>query len=620
MVRASSRVPEYPHFLPGYSNCLSDILIPHGVYDQSNLQQSDTLVVGVLAMSIAPREMRRQTTILQPLPLEERRKKFATAENAVPVAKPSPQRSADGQICPEVAGELPDSFSQLQHFDTGDETTGVTSSPEFLLDIHDIQKDSLIDAYYTNFHKFHPFLLPRKHFTRLYQDPSRQSTFRPLIAVMRLIGHIYNARGWSIALEDHIKATFSQISPTDPAMVQCRLLYSIALFWYERKADAKSQVDAAIWLATECRLFDQEFASKHEAGDPVLQECWRRTWWMLYIVDAYYAGTLGAMNFKTFAIESTVDLPCEEWEYESGDIPEPKTLDEFDSREFSLDETVFSSFAYLIGAVRCTALAISTVPKAANKDDSLRMIQAADSALTGWLLLLPKTQKQVMSKAGEIDELMFQAHMLIHVATIGLHRPLSDLKFSRAEGISSCAREPPLDTQTPDLVNVHTIRVLRSAEAQIGLLALTAQRFHHTPFSTCMASEGTLALIAACTFRLAGTELTIARGQIRMTIGCLKALGEIWPRTARNVREIQTIANHILGLGSKSTSDSGTRSSDVPDLSGGEGQGSVGSEFEVSSDNMDALPSLAFIDDLCGWYGIGDLDPNLSYDEMNIIE
>jgi hypothetical protein len=136
-----------------------------------------------------------------------------------------------------------------------------------------------------------------------------------------------------------------------------------------------------------------------------------------------------------------------------------------------------------------------------------------------------------------------------------------------------------------------------------------------------MASEGTLALIAACTFRLAGTELTIARGQIRMTIGCLKALGEIWPRTARNVREIQTIANHILGLGSKSTSDSGrTRSSDVPDLSGGEGQGSVGSEFEVSSDNMDALPSLAFIDDLCGWYGIGDLDPNLSYDEMNIIE
>jgi hypothetical protein len=154
---------------------------------------------------------------------------------------------------------------------------------------------------------------------------------------------------------------------------------------------------------------------------------------MLYIVDAYYAGTLGAMNFKTFSIESTVDLPCEEWEYESGVcadrislrthrianplqyIPEPKTLGEFDSREFSLDETVFSSFAYLIGAVRCTALAISTVPKAANKDDSLRMIQAADSALTGWLLLLPKTQKQVMSKAGEIDELIFQAHMLIHV-------------------------------------------------------------------------------------------------------------------------------------------------------------------------------------------------------------
>jgi hypothetical protein len=60
-------------------------------------------------------------------------------------------------------------------------------------------------------------------------------------------------------------------------------------------------------------------------------------------------------------------------------------------------------------------LAIATVPKRAAKEDSMHIIQAADSALDGWLLLLPKGQKQVMSKTGEIDELMFQAHLLIHV-------------------------------------------------------------------------------------------------------------------------------------------------------------------------------------------------------------
>lgn len=96
-------------------------------------------------------------------------------------------------------------------------------------------------------------------------------------------------------------------------------------------------------------------------------------------------------------------------------IPDPKTLQDFDCREFSPEDTVFSSFAYLIGAVKCTALAILSAPKKAVKEDSPHVIQAADSALDGWLLLLPKDGKQVMTKSGEIDELMFQAHLLIHV-------------------------------------------------------------------------------------------------------------------------------------------------------------------------------------------------------------
>lgn len=49
------------------------------------------------------------------------------------------------------------------------------------------------------------------------------------------------------------------------------------------------------------------------------------------------------------------------------------------------------------------------------KEGSPHIIQTADSILNGWLLLLPKDRKQVMNKSGEIDELMFQAHLLIHV-------------------------------------------------------------------------------------------------------------------------------------------------------------------------------------------------------------
>lgn len=97
------------------------------------------------------------------------------------------------------------------------------------------------------------------------------------------------------------------------------------------------------------------------------------------------------------------------------DIPRPKTLDDFDNREFASEEINFSSFAYLIGAVRCAALAVTTMPKLASKEDSPRIIQEADSIIDAWSLLLPPDRTQVMSKTGEIDELLFQAHLLIHV-------------------------------------------------------------------------------------------------------------------------------------------------------------------------------------------------------------
>lgn len=99
----------------------------------------------------------------------------------------------------------------------------------------------------------------------------------------------------------------------------------------------------------------------------------------------------------------------------SQQIPVSKTQEDFDCREFAAEGTSFSSFAYLISAVKCAALAISISPKIAAKEDSAGMIQSADSIIDGWSLLLPKHRKQVMTKTGDIDELMFQAHLLIHV-------------------------------------------------------------------------------------------------------------------------------------------------------------------------------------------------------------
>lgn len=194
-------------------------------------------------------------------------------------------------------------------------------------------------------------------------------------------------------------------------------------------------------------------------------------------------------------------------------------------------------------------------------------------------------------------------------ATIGLHRPLSDLRFNPIENVSSCAREAPTDTPRPDLINVHTRRILKSIDAQIQLLALPVRPFHHTPFSTCMVSEGTLSLLSACKYLLRDKELAIARDQIRLTIGCLKSLGEVWTRTAKNVKEIQTIARHVLVLDKGSTMPG---SSEIPSLTGSDGRASSQST-DVMAQEDDALSALGSLTDICGWINMGS---EFNYDWM----
>ncbi|KAJ5413622.1 hypothetical protein N7509_000249 [Penicillium cosmopolitanum] len=395
--------------------------------------------------------------------LAERRKRIAAAANTTEIEEFSPQYPTDLQLAQGVGlSQFPEAGTFNGHrlldgFRTGDATSGTSSPLATQVSPCSLSNDVLINSYFRNFHTFHPFLPPQNHLMRLYQDQSKQDTLMPLIAIIRLVGYIYSARRWSDLLKDYAESCFSQVSSTDPIMVQCRLLYSVALFWYDYKAEARRQMDQATRLAIDLQMNCQEFSTTQGAGDLILQECWRRTWWTLYILDAYYAGTQGTTNFQVVDIESTVGLPCEEKEYESGDIPEPKTIQDWENREFAPDNFEFSSFAYLIGAVRCTAFAVSMAPKIAMKEDSMLVIQTADSILNGWLLLLPESRKQVMSKTGEVNELLFQANLLIHVTAICLHRPFSNLRFNPVEDVSSCAREPPPDNPRTDLINVHAV-------------------------------------------------------------------------------------------------------------------------------------------------------------------
>lgn len=371
--------------------------------------------------------------------LAERRKRMASGVYTEPVDHSSSERATAVRAEECTTELLPVDVrheSDMVDIDHGDSSTDCVPRAESTVRLGNIESNPLIDSYYKNFHICHPFVLPRKHLTRLYQDPTRQHGFAPLVAALRFMGNIYNSREWSIPLKDDIETSLSTLAPSDPIQVQCRILYSVALFWYDYKAEAKSQMDRAAQLAIDLQMFRPEFAASQGADDQVQRESWRRTWWMLYILDAYYAGTLGTMNFRVMNIDVTAELPCDEADYESGvsintvpptglcrdsscatlqNIPTPKTLQEFNNREFLPNNVHFSSFAYLIGAVQCAAAAISITPKVAAAEDSTHLIQAVDCSLDGWRLLLPPERKNVMNENGEIDELMFQAQLLTHV-------------------------------------------------------------------------------------------------------------------------------------------------------------------------------------------------------------
>lgn len=95
-------------------------------------------------------------------------------------------------------------------------------------------------------------------------------------------------------------------------------------------------------------------------------------------------------------------------------IPTPSSLADFDTREFSSENHVYSSFAYLIGSTRGVAQILAATPPDKKTSPPIELVEAVDAMIDGWLLLLPECKRPLMSKDGEIDELLFYAHMGIH--------------------------------------------------------------------------------------------------------------------------------------------------------------------------------------------------------------
>lgn len=91
-------------------------------------------------------------------------------------------------------------------------------------------------------------------------------------------------------------------------------------------------------------------------------------------------------------------------------------MDQFRDRAFFSQDIVHSSFAYRVGAVKILGT-ILQLDRSIYARDSNETV-AVEASLNSWLLLLPPAKREILSCEGQVDEMLFQAHMIINASVL----------------------------------------------------------------------------------------------------------------------------------------------------------------------------------------------------------
>ncbi|KFY69115.1 hypothetical protein V496_00494 [Pseudogymnoascus sp. VKM F-4515 (FW-2607)] len=437
-------------------------------------------------------------------------------------------------------------------------TNGTTAGP-----VPESESSSkLLDFYYDFFHDAHPYVLPQKFFNQRLQTDS--ASLENILPVMEFIGSLFAKSSAKRAMQDRAeRLLMSESLPTNGFSVQALLTFSAAVHSCDEFTIARDILDRAIRMALSIDMNTEAFAVSNGEGSPVLAESWRRTWWYLYLTDSIFSAIRHCPTFALRDVKSYVNIPCEDVDYNSGNIPRPNTWEEYNSREFAGDEIKFSSSAYVIDLahVSGTILALGSEPRGTFEPDVI----SADAKLMNWIMYLPKEKQLLVEDSGKVDEVMFQAIMLYNTLKVYLHRPRSQLAYGAIERSSRCAHPPSekLIEEQQRAFDFHTTKVLEAAEAGTGLFTLPIAFIRHSPLSICGLTILLLAQMSACRFKLKGAEYKAARDRVRLGLGAIKALGEVWPIGQVTVGEIQTIARDVLSLRKSAENGSGGSSGSV---------------------------------------------------------
>lgn len=295
---------------------------------------------------------------------------------------------------------------------------------------HATDDEILVDLFYKYLHPSHPFLPPRRFFAIFFDADSDSYQF--LLAAMKYCGSKYNRDPKSEQLREAAFAVACGPLPMTPQSVQALLLLSMVACGDALFEHHAGWLDRAMSMAMDIGMNQKSYADS--VTDRVLAESYRRTWYFLFVQQSTRLIKHSQSKIEVADIKHDVDLPCEEWEFDSGVglpatratvanlpsanvveqvIPTPLSVADYETRK-SLSKVEFSSLAYLVDI--CKIRVELVLPYIRSQEDKKKAwLDRTDSRICDFLRRVPRWKLDLVDQDGVSDLVIHTAVNLAHV-------------------------------------------------------------------------------------------------------------------------------------------------------------------------------------------------------------
>lgn len=135
-------------------------------------------------------------------------------------------------------------------------------------------------------------------------------------------------------------------------------------------------------------------------------------------------------------------------------------------------------------------------------------------------------------------------------SSVLLHRRHADLNTSVARVVTSCTpnASEAVMSNTPNtyLYNPHAAQVISATESLTHLITLPSTITLHSPFFTCSCALASIIHLSHWSFLTPLTPDDHIKQQLKLNIGALKKLAQIWPNAVMALGQVRGVAQELF--------------------------------------------------------------------------